>query len=111
MASSTSTASASLSQGPGSKPPCMGWSPGSEARLAQNSTTGIANRSAKSASTCQPAPRLATISGRSAADNAAAPSAIVAGSGRPWDTGFWRGSGERRKPGSGSAMTSRGMVK
>ena len=68
MASSTRTASASASQGPTRSPRAAGASVASESRDGQNSTTGIAKRSAKSASAAKlrsvPSPRPQMINGR-----------------------------------------------
>ncbi len=96
MASSTRTASASGSQGPTSKPACSGWSVASDRRDGQNSTTGIAKREAKSASSEKlrsvPSPRPQMISGRSARARIAAASAIASGAGAGVADGRRRGS-------------------
>jgi hypothetical protein len=74
--SSTSTASASASHGATSNPPCIGWVVASEFCGGQNSTTGIAKRSARRASASDPPAarpaRPVTISGCRAAARIAA---------------------------------------
>ena len=81
--SSTITMSASASSAPGSKPKCIGWLDGMHTVRELCATTGIAQRSARCASsgTAAAGKALVMISGRSAPAIHSASVAIERGSG------------------------------